>query len=864
MIPTFLSGLIRAVVIMSITGGLLVLLLLAAKPIVRQRLPKFMQYYFWLAVILALLIPISRIIVIPEDTATNIVSIYNVVERNIISTTEYSRYFAHTGIVYNADFGWESPALVTVSEAGREAFATPTVPVGESAPIQGIYMGGFPPAASTAAAGDPIAPSLFVRLSTAFMFIYPFVVVLVSFISLVGYVRFTKKIHRGYIPAQDNEINMLTKLSPKPKIIRSTQAQTPMLIGIFRPLIVLPNRDFTDQQLYCIFTHELTHMRRLDILVKWLSLVACAVHWFNPLVWLARWEIDRVCELACDEAVIRNMDATNRQNYGDTLIEAAADEKIPLPVLSTTMCTEKRAMRERLTAIMMNKKYTLLGGMASTIIILVAAGVIFSIGAGRSSEAPENSMEVYVNPFIDRIRNEGERVFVLENMTGQERLERMTSVTLYADGTASIANALISSFFIPGAPHTIFEIEDNELAIFRATDSDGDAEIARFAIIDNDTLEFISSGVPLFADVGARYVCTPSWGGIFDGWDGWEDESDELEDETGIAQAALCHCGAHYVGDNLRQPTPPINMREWHEVDTAFLDNFGARWGITFTEHGDLENPIPFAERWWGHSGLQYHTMLIWPEEEITDLRIVALGFTETDDEMTFYVRHELDHAGWVAPYSLIMVNATLHPHHAPRMGITFTDSHGVHHRMLIQEDTRGGYCPRFSLIDFNDHYATWDDAMPLTPHVVEDMGSFLVRGLGGHHVVFDPRSDWPRRHIFAAGGNFDVYGLHGEFIEGGGILTPDGIRVTIEIARNEIILPYIDGPLGTLAGPVVSFEYVHGVDIVGDIVCYPFEFWNDAQPPIYFYMPEEGAIQLARLLIFAYELVMTHREIFS
>jgi len=346
-------------------------------------------------------------------------------------------------------------------------------------------------------------------------------------------------------------------------------------------------------------------------------------------------------------------------------------------------------------------------------------------------------------------------------------------------------------------------------------------------------------------------------------------------------EVPLYHCGEHYLGENLRQPTPPLHMREWNEVDRDFLDNFGARWGTTFAEHGDMSDPFPFLERWWGYDQLQDHTMLLWSEEELFDFRLVALGFTDTGDEMSFYVRHELDISHWVAPYSLIMVNATLHHYLIPRMGITFTDSRGVHHRLLIQESMQGGCYPLFNLAVFDDsHFATWDDSIPPQPIVMIEMGAYLVNGLGGHRISIDPRQrsmhfpggtnseyragDIRQSSIFFAGSGFDVYGLHGEHLEGSAHFTQDGISVAFAVARNQIIMELTDGPLGTLAGPGVSFEYVPGLGSTTEIYYYPFEFWEGNHPPLEFYMPEEGAIQLARLLLQAVELVEEHRAFFS
>ena len=65
-----------------------------------------------------------------------------------------------------------------------------------------------------------------------------------------------------------------------------------------------------------------------------------------------RREINRACELSCDEAVIKNLSAADKQAYGETLISMVAEHRYPIGVLSTTMCEEKKTLKERLVAIM--------------------------------------------------------------------------------------------------------------------------------------------------------------------------------------------------------------------------------------------------------------------------------------------------------------------------------------------------------------------------------------------------------------------------------------------------------------------------------------------------------------------------------
>jgi len=270
------------------------------------------------------------------------------------------------------------------------------------------------------------APSLYAIISTVFMIIYPLGALFVLLYNIIGYFRFTALLRRGYVKADWLECEIARELSEDgrvPRVYRSFYAATPMLVGIFRPTIVLPDREYSEEQLHSIIFHELTHMRRWDIPVKWLFLLACALHWFNPLVWFAQREIDRICELSCDELVIRDMDARGRQNYGNTLIFVATNKKIPLPVLSTTMCNEKRALRERLTSITKSRQYTRIAVAMSLMIVLVATLTAFTVGAARSSN------RIYEHAPYAR----AESIFKIESDVNDSDLISRRTVHDYAD-----------------------------------------------------------------------------------------------------------------------------------------------------------------------------------------------------------------------------------------------------------------------------------------------------------------------------------------------------------------------------------------------------------------------------------------------
>jgi hypothetical protein len=104
-------------------------------------------------------------------------------------------------------------------------------------------------------------------------------------------------------------------ISKEIPVYTSSYTGTPFLCGIFKPRLVLPDMKLSPAELRCIFLHELTHYKRRDTVLKCLILFINAIHWFNPFAYAARRDIDRQCELACDESIIQPMNNRERRQY---------------------------------------------------------------------------------------------------------------------------------------------------------------------------------------------------------------------------------------------------------------------------------------------------------------------------------------------------------------------------------------------------------------------------------------------------------------------------------------------------------------------------------------------------------------------
>ena len=98
------------------------------------------------------------------------------------------------------------------------------------------------------------------------------------------------------------------------KIIKTDEISTACLIGVFKHIILLPNRDYTQTQLKYILIHELSHIKNHDMLIKCLINVVGGVYWWNPIIRLLKKDLFQSIEIRCDYRVCSTI---NKQEYVD-------------------------------------------------------------------------------------------------------------------------------------------------------------------------------------------------------------------------------------------------------------------------------------------------------------------------------------------------------------------------------------------------------------------------------------------------------------------------------------------------------------------------------------------------------------------
>lgn len=182
---------------------------------------------------------------------------------------------------------------------------------------------------------------------------------------------------------------------------------TPMLVGVIKPRILLPKiENIAEDEIEFILRHELMHYMRKDIWYKLLELIAIAIHWFNPVVYLMAKVIDVQCELSCDAEIVKNTNIDTRQKYSKIIIDVIRIKSRYKTALSTNFYGGKKDMKNRILSIMNTKKKKI--GFFSLFIALImtlGTGVAYTNAntdiAVSENAVPENPVNISEEAEVD-------------------------------------------------------------------------------------------------------------------------------------------------------------------------------------------------------------------------------------------------------------------------------------------------------------------------------------------------------------------------------------------------------------------------------------------------------------------------------
>ncbi len=199
-------------------------------------------------------------------------------------------------------------------------------------------------------------------------------VILVLGTVLVSNLRFSRRLRRVCRPLPVDGFPLPVRVA--------SHLDSPCLAGIFWPVVYLTPETAADEAaMRHVLAHELTHYNHRDHLWSVLRCLCLALHWYNPLVWLCAILSRRDAELACDEGAVELLGEGERIPYGRTLVDMVARRSGfgDLFCCSTAM-SAGRGMRQRVQTLIRHPRTAVTALITAVAVLFGGLMAVFAEG----------------------------------------------------------------------------------------------------------------------------------------------------------------------------------------------------------------------------------------------------------------------------------------------------------------------------------------------------------------------------------------------------------------------------------------------------------------------------------------------------
>lgn len=271
----------KTVLILSLFGFGITALLLLLKPITAKRLPARWQYCVWITLLIFMVFPAYKLIPKKEAQKLSIVP-----QNQTVQTTVQPHEETHPDTVVTYD-----------------------------TPIEYREVN--------------LSPKISIRLFDLIAYIWGAGVLIFLLVVIISYFRFLYRKSKNSVKISDNkifsEVKKELKIKKHIRLKASSDIDSPILVGVLFPTVYIPCREIPNDNMRMVLLHELTHYKRKDLLIKWFAVLVNAVHWFNPLCYLACANLSEACEVSCDMSVTKNMSEDEQKLYMQTILNLATE-----------------------------------------------------------------------------------------------------------------------------------------------------------------------------------------------------------------------------------------------------------------------------------------------------------------------------------------------------------------------------------------------------------------------------------------------------------------------------------------------------------------------------------------------------------
>jgi len=355
----------------SIPVSVIIMLLILLRGILNKRYTAKWQYWVWVVITIRLLVPFD--ISIPDFTAPISVPVDNIVVYYNVEYEEAQQDFMETVPENNEEI--IPPQDITAEENDRPLLNTATEVLGKS----------------TIAISDILCA---IWICGTFLLLA---------VRMGGYIIAKNTLDKSLVPLEIDISESLRKLGldEDVPVYESDMVTTPVLSGIFRPTVIVPQDSGDDMYLQVAIHHELVHFKRYDVVFKLMLFIITCVYWYNPCVWLMSKMALEDIELSCDESIYKKMNSAGKNIYGESILKFASNRRSEL-LCATSFSDNKHTVATRIKHIFDEKRKSR-GALAlvGVIAVVVISGILVCFTSETDFYKDNNAVPEQAQNFID-------------------------------------------------------------------------------------------------------------------------------------------------------------------------------------------------------------------------------------------------------------------------------------------------------------------------------------------------------------------------------------------------------------------------------------------------------------------------------
>lgn len=349
----------KIVILSSLIGSIIILIILTINRIFRYKLNPTFRYYIWLILIIKLIFPFGPENSLKFSEIYQIVYIENYTNETSLKVQENSKKQSQNT---NLD---DLKSINSFQNSNDNKFT------------HKIYI--------------PFKNKL--HIEKIFFFLWILGVIFLNCMFISAHKKLKQIVKNSVENVTDNHKEILYNcinimhMKTKVKVLYSSKISSPCLCGLIKPKILIPItlvNNINEEDFKYILMHELTHLKRKDVLINWIIILLAIVYWFNPIVVYGLKKIRKDCEFSCDNNVMSYLNEDENIQYGNVLIKVLELCRCNNRVIGTTsMVRDNLEIKRRIIMISKYKKINFKGILLGTIIVVIIGLVAVKVNASK-------------------------------------------------------------------------------------------------------------------------------------------------------------------------------------------------------------------------------------------------------------------------------------------------------------------------------------------------------------------------------------------------------------------------------------------------------------------------------------------------